>query len=474
MPNQVTYRVYDFLKEIAPFSYLEQEALLQVAGRVEVRYQPPGTVVFRPGEPPRDRFFVVKEGAIELFSEDAAGNELLVERCGERDIFGIRPLLANDNYVFLARAAEESLLYAVNSEGFRELISAYPRVLEYLATSMAGSSRYALEYRAAHRQERQLPPEEPPDLPALQSIHQTREPVICRANETIIDAAKRMTEMNVGSVVVVNDQSWPIGIVTDRDLRRSVATGMVSRKSPVFTIMSSPVLCIERSATVTEVQIEMIRSGYHHLVQTEDGTDKSAVTGVVSEHDVLLLQGNSPAVIIQEISRARTTAYLRELRDRAERLLASYIEKEVAIGYITAVMTQINDEIIRKCIKLGLASMQAEGHGNPPALFDWLALGSQGRGEQLLRTDQDNALIFEDVSLTRYNTVKGYFLKLSDYVTEYLNEVGFDYCDGDMMASNPKWCLSVGKWKEQFTTWMTETTAENMLNTSIFFDYRGV
>ena len=474
MPNQVAYRVYDFLKEIAPFSYLEQEALLRVADRVEVRYQPPGTVVFRPGEPPRDRFFVVKEGAIELFSEDAQGNELLVERCGERDIFGIRPLLANDNYIFLARAAEETLLYAINSEGFRELIADYPRVLEYLATSMAGSSRYALEYRAAHRPEHPGPVEADPDLPALQSIHRSREPVVCRPTDTIIDAAKRMTEMGIGSIVVVNDKQWPIGIVTDRDLRRSVATGMVSRQAPVLTIMSSPVLCIERKATVTEVQIEMIRSGYHHLVQTEDGTDKSPVTGVVSEHDLLLLQGNSPAVIIQEISRAKTTAYLRELRDRAERLLASYIDKEVAIGYITAVMTQINDEIIRKCIKLGLASMQAEGHGNPPALFDWLALGSQGRGEQLLRTDQDNALIFEDVPEARYNMVKGYFMKLADYVTEYLNEVGFAYCDGDMMASNPKWCLSVSKWKAQFSHWMLETTPENMLNTSIFFDYRGV
>ena len=308
MPNQVVYRVYDFLKEIAPFSYLEQEALLRVADRVEVRYQPPGTVVFRPGEPPRDRFFVVKEGAIELFSEDAEGNELLVERCGERDIFGIRPLLANDNYIFLARAAEETLLYAVNSEGFRALIADYPRVLEYLATSMAGSSRYALEYRAAHRPERAGPVEADPDLPALQSIHRSREPVVCRPTDTIIDAAKRMTEMGIGSIVVVNDKQWPIGIVTDRDLRRSVATGMVSRKAPVLMIMSSPVLCIERRATVTEVQIEMIRSGYHHLVQTEDGTDKSPVTGVVSEHDLLLLQGNSPAVIIQEISRAKTTA----------------------------------------------------------------------------------------------------------------------------------------------------------------------
>ncbi len=474
MPNQVAYRVYDFLKEIEPFSYLDRTALLRVAGRVEVRYQPPGTVVFRPGEPPRDRFFVVKEGVIELYSEDQQGNELLVERCGEGEVFGIRPLIAEDNYVFLARAAEESLLYAVNSEGFRELISNYPRVLEYLLTSMAGSSRYAVEYRAAIGAQRSEPSPTDPDLQSLHQAQRTREPVVCSPTETIIQAARLMTEEEVGSIIVVDPNLHPVGIVTDRDLRRSVATALVSRQSPVSDIMSSPVLCITSEATITDVQIRMLRSGYHHLVLTEDGTDKTRVTGVVSEHDLLLAQGNSPAVLIQEISRADNSRYLRELRDSAESILRGYLEKQVAISHITAVMTQINDEIIRKCMKLGLARMQADGHGNPPALFDWLALGSQGRGEQLLRTDQDNALIFEDVAEEKYNSVKSYFLKLADFVTEFLNDAGYAYCDGDMMASNPKWCLSVSKWKEQFSRWMHENTAENLLNTSIFFDYRGV
>ena len=474
MPNQVTYRVYDYLKEIEPFSYLDKEALLRVAGRVEVRYQPPDTVVFRPGEPPRDRFFVVKEGVIELFSEGVEGSELLVERCGEGDIFGIRPLLAEDTYVFLARAKEESLLYAINTEGFRELIGNYPRVLQYLVTSMAGSSRYTREYRAAQVLRDAAPEQPATDIQLLQPVGRPRHPVTCRPEQLIREAARLMTEAEVGSIVVVDEEQRPVGIVTDRDLRRSVATGSVGRQQPVSRIMSRPVRCIGTQATIATVQIEMLKSGFHHLVQTEDGTNKSPVIGVVSEHDVLLAQGNNPAVLIQEIGRAQSSRYLGELRGRAEQLLAGYLEQEVAIAFMTTVMTQINDAVIRKCIKLGLARMQADGHGNPPALFDWLALGSQGRGEQLLRTDQDNALIFEDVPAKRYNAVKAYFLQLSEYVTEYLNDAGYRYCDGDMMASNPRWCLSVSKWRDQFSEWMHDNTAENLLNTSIFFDYRGV
>ena len=474
MPNQVTYRVYDYLKEIEPFSYLDKEALLRVAGRVEVRYQPPDTVVFRPGEPPRDRFFVVKEGVIELYSEGSDGSELLVERCGEGDIFGIRPLLAEDTYVFWARAKEESLLYAINTEGFRELIGNYPRVLQYLITSLAGNTRYTREYRAAQSQRNKEPEQPTTDLQLVQPVGQPRAPVVCYPEQPIIEAARRMTEAEVGSIIVIDAARRPVGIVTDRDLRRSVATARVSRQQPVSKIMSQPVRCIGRQATIATVQIEMLRSGYHHLVQTQDGTDQSAVIGVVSEHDVLLAQGNNPAVLIQEIGRAQSSRYLAELRGRAEQLLAGYLEQEVAIGFMTTVMTQINDAIIRKCIKLALARMQADGHGNPPAPFDWLALGSQGRGEQLLRTDQDNALIFEDVAPDRYNPVKAYFLQLSEHVTEYLNDAGYRYCDGDMMASNPRWCLSVSKWREQFSHWMHDNSAESLLNTSIFFDYRGV
>lgn len=479
MANQVAQRVYDFLKDIPPFHFVDsEEALMRVARRVEVQYQPLGTKIFSPGEPPRDRFFVIREGSVELFSLGENGEERLVERLGEGEVFGIRPLLAEDDYLFLAKAAEESLLYAINTEGFRELLPNYPQLANYLATSMAGSSRYALEYRATKQRERENTwggtDYTGPDLLELQRVHRARPPITCTADARIVDAAKMMTEHNVGSIVIIDKKEHPIGIITDRDLRRKIATGLKSLDTLITEIMNRPVICIRPEVTVADVQITMVRYGLHHLVQTEDGTDKSPITGVISEHDLLVLQGNNPAVLVREISRAKTTTYLRSLRDRSERLLRVYLEREVSISFITSVMSSINDEITRKCIKLGLASMQAEGLGNPPALFDWMALGSQGREEQLLRTDQDNALIFEDVSPKRHPEVKAWFLKLAGFITEYLNEVGFDYCPGDMMASNPQWCLSVSGWKAQFSHWIHENTRENMLHTSIFFDYRSV
>lgn len=475
MSNQVTRRVYDFLKDIPPFSFVRDEAaLMRVASRVEVQYQPIGTLIYRPGEPPRDRFYVVREGAVELFTI-TDDEEQLVERCGEGEVFGIRPLLAEENHTLQAKAAEECLLYAVNTEGFKELLANYPKLTQYLATSMAGSSRYVLK-RTPSPPTTQQPAQAGMAEIGLLDVQgiQARPPITCDATFRIVEAAKIMSEHNIGSIVIVDKQQRPIGIITDRDLRQKVATGLVSNQELVGSIMKGPVICIKPHTNIADAQITMVSHRINHLVETKDGTNQSPITGVISKHDVLVVQGNNPAVLVREIGRAKSSAYLRTLRERTEGLLTLYLDREISISFITTIMTRINDEIIRKCIKLGLARMQADGKGNPPALFDWLALGSQGRGEQLLRTDQDNALIFEDVPENRYNTVKDYFLQLAGYVTELLNEVGFAYCPGDMMASNPAWCLPVSTWKEQFSQWMSENSAENMLHTSIFFDFRGV
>ncbi|MEO0734673.1 MAG: DUF294 nucleotidyltransferase-like domain-containing protein, partial [Bacteroidota bacterium] len=468
MPNQVTRRVYDYLKDIPPFSFVDnEEALMRVAGRVEVQYQPIGSLIFRGDEPPRERFFVIKEGAVEILQIEGE-EEQLIERHGEGEVFGIRPLLAEEDYLFSARAAEETLLYAINTEGFRELLSNYPRLTQYLATSMAGG------YHRKNRPTKPVASTGDAHLLELQTVHQPRPAITCEASARIVEAARSMAEHNVGSIVIIDKMDRPLGIITDRDLRQQVATGKVSNMELVGSIMQGPVICEKPDSTLADIQITMVSHGINHIVLTKDGSDQSAVVGVVSKHDVLVLQGNNPAVLVREIGRAKSAIYLRTLRERAEGLLEVYLAKEVSISFITTIMTRINDEIIRKCIKLGLAQMQADGRGNPPALFDWLALGSQGRGEQLLRTDQDSALIFEDVPENRYNLVKDYFLQLAGYVTEYLNDVGFAYCPGDMMASNPAWCLPVSKWKDQFSHWMHENTAESMLHTSIFFDYRGV
>lgn len=476
MANVIARRIYDFMKDHLPFSLVDAATLQRVAERVVVQYRRPGEVIFRPGDQPGQFIYLIREGAVHLLQVSPEGEELLIDQHGEGEVFGIRPLLADDQYTLLARADEETLLYAVNIEGFERILSENPRLSFYLAGLMAATTR---KQQAPERRNFFLLPPRADELESyqlleLQSVERAKPPVVCPPGHSVQEAAQVMSDENVGSIIVVNEKNWPLGILTDRDLRRHIATGLYPLDTPIGELMTRPVITLRPEVTVADVQIAMIRYDIHHLCLTADGTARSPVMGVVSEHDLLVLQGNNPAVLIREIGRANRSAYLRDLRSRAESLLRQYLENQVAIAYITTVMTEINDAIIQRSIELSLQEMEELGLGQPPAAFCWLALGSEGRGEQLLRTDQDNALVFADVPEEDYNSVKDFFMELARRTTEKLHVVGFAYCPGEMMASNPRWCMNLSRWKDQFSRWIAEPVNEAVLHSTIFFDYRAI
>ncbi|MCB0618333.1 MAG: CBS domain-containing protein [Saprospiraceae bacterium] len=475
MENTIHVRVYDFLKNYPPFNMLAPEVLQRVSAKVEVRYYEPRQTIFRQGELPGRHIFVVREGAVQLLRSEEE-ERILYDECDEGDVFGIRPLLAEQEYLLTAVAVEETLLYAVNIEGWKEILDENPRVSLYLATNFAAGmrNRFSAENKGRIFLDRERLIDANFRLVEIQSIENSKEPVVCPLDTPIQQAATIMSDQEVGSIIVVNDRRFPIGIVTDRDLRRQVVTGQFGLQEPVDRIMSSPVITISPEITVADVQILMVKHQIHHICITEDGTAASPVIGVISEHDLLVIQGNNPAILVREIKKSRTPADLRRIRERAETLMRKYLYQEVAISFISTVMTEINDAIMIRAIEMSLAAMDEEGALPPEAPFCFIALGSQGRGEQLLRTDQDNALIFDDVPEEEYAGVKDYYLRLSVHITAILNQIGYDYCPGDMMASNPKWCKSLQEWKEQFGEWIYQPNPAAITYCTIFFDYRPV
>lgn len=475
MENTIPQRVQDFLKKYPPFSLLDDATLAHVASRVVVQYHQPGEYVFREGERPGQHIYVVREGAVQLLRQEE-GEAVPIEECDEGDVFGIRPLLADDDYAMSAKVIEETLIYAVNIEGFKALLENHPRIAFYLASTLATDTRR--RYLQGFKGQFFLQPSDIANndyhLMEVQSMERSKPPVMCDPSTTIQEAARKMTHQAVGSIIVIDTQRHPLGIVTDRDLRKKVVTGDHQIDEPVSHIMSSPVVTVKGNNSVADVQIEMLRHRIHHLCVTEDGTPQSRVLGVLSEHDLLVIQGNNPAVLIRETTRCQKAVELRTIRERAEDLLKKYIYQDVAISYIATIMTEVNDALITRCIQLAQAEMHQEGFGVLPAQFCWMALGSEGRGEQLLRTDQDSALVFEDVPEEDLPQTRAYFVSLAGKVTNLLYQCGFEYCPADMMASNPQWCLSLTEWKAQFSEWMASPTPKAIMFCSIFFDFRPI
>ncbi|MFZ2430155.1 MAG: DUF294 nucleotidyltransferase-like domain-containing protein [Lutibacter sp.] len=466
MKNTIAERIYDFLKNFPPFDVLEKEQLFKIASNVKVTYIEKDNFVFKQEENPHEYFYVVKDGAIGLY-RGMDNEQILVDICDEGDIFGLRPLIQNDLYLMSAKANEESVLYAVSVEILKEIIQTNEKVKKFLIASFSSNIKtpYAkgtngqlfanIEMHTSNT-----------SFTEIQSAEFSKNPVTTLKTSTIKEAAQIMSDKRVGSILIVENKN-PIGIITDKDLRSKIATGLVSIDESVTAIMSSPVKTFKQKITVAEAQIAMIKNKITHLCITKDGTTHSELIGVLSEHDIVILHGNNPSLLIKKINRAKEVTALKYIREKTSNLLLGYIEQNIPITFISQIISEINEAITIKAIELSIEEMDKE----PPVKFGWLALGSQGRKEQLLMTDQDNALVFEDVSPDKYMPTKQYFLQLAKKVTEKLNVIGFEYCPANMMASNPNWCLSLSEWKNQFDTWIKSPTEDAIMMCTIFFDY---
>jgi CBS domain-containing protein len=462
MKHTIAERIYDFLKAFPPFSMLSRAQLLAICKAVDVHYLEKDTDVFINGSPIKNQFYVVKDGAIGLFK---AQTNALVDKCDEGDIFGLRALMRQGDYKLTAKALEESIVYSISLDLFEAYIATNPNASTFLISSFATNTTY-IESSTLEPAKTAL---NVPDFFEEQSANYSKNPVCCALNTSIKEAALVMTNKRVGSIIITKNNK-PLGIITDKDLRTKIATGFMSISHSVDKIMSSPVITFPENITVAEAQIAMIKHKITHLCITKDGTPNSELKGVLSEHDIVVIRENNASVLVKEIKRATTTQQLQHIRKRAHEVLKRYIAQHIPITFATRILSAINEIITQRIIDLAIKDMPTP----PPTAFSWLTIGSQGREEQLLLTDQDNALVFKDVSEEAYESTKSYFLKLSKNITNSLNTVGFEFCPAGMMASNPKWCLSLSEWDIQFKEWITKPDQDNLMLCTIFFDFEYV
>lgn len=464
MKNTISHRVADFLKSYPPFSFLQQRDLEKISEQISIIYKEKDSVVFVENEETHDSFYVVHKGAVAL--KTSQQNDIL-DMCDEGDIFGLRPLIANENYQMEARAYEESILYAIPLTIFRPYALENKAVGNFLIESFASNTLHP--YSKSHRGK--LYGDESLETDAkvldLHPVKYSKKLISCHATTTAKEIADIMIRKNVGAILVVEEEMLPIGIITDKDLRNKIVTGAFPITATATQIMTAPVITYPKKMTITQAQIAMMKADISHLCITKDGTVNSKAVGMLSKHDVMVSLGNNPAVLIKAIKRAKKAKHLKPIRAQIMQLLQGYIDQNIPTMLTSKIITELNDACIKQVITIALDKMETP----PPVKFAWLAMGSQGRSEQLLQTDQDNALIYEDVPEELEEKTKKYFLELATLVNKGLFDIGYEYCPAEMMASNPKWCLSLGQWKEMIYHWITNTGKTEVLLSFIFFDY---
>ncbi|MFC3879551.1 DUF294 nucleotidyltransferase-like domain-containing protein [Algoriphagus namhaensis] len=478
MANVIVNRVSEFLKRYPPFSFLSEEDLEQVASEVQVSYFAKDELLFRQGQPAEAHFFVLKEGSIVLLEEKGERSEIK-EVCDEGDVFGVLALLGERPYVLSARSDEESLVYCIPVSTFREILDRNGKVAMYFAAGFAAGQVVVRASTVPAGKPKAMFRNESRDHSLLifsdeSQVKYSKEVLTCPVELSIRDAAQQMTEKQVSSIVIVDDEKFPLGIVTDKDLRAKVLARGFSSQEKIARIMSSPVLTRKPESDFSELYLTMIKNRLHHLILTEDGTPQSPVKGILSDHDVLLSMGNSPAVLIHGLMNTFDPKEMHGIRDRAEDMLRYYLENEVAMDFVASVMTEVNDVIIRQAVSKAKQDLAKDFPGFDQLKFCFLSLGSEGREEQLLRTDQDNAIVYQDVSEAQKEQAQEYFLKLGTAIVEVLLTCGFASCPGNIMASNPEWVQPLSQWKKYFSDWILTPTNKALTSASIFFDFRRI
>ena len=469
MSNSIAENIANFLKEFAPFNYLTYDELTQVATSIGVINLDKHKILFQINDKLHDSFYVVASGVIHL-SVIADAEETLLNKCYAGDVFGLRPFFAKNNYMMTAKSREDSIVFAIPISSFKPFVAQNPQVLDFLLESFATNTRnpFDKENRGRLLTDNVYGENQQNEIQYFQSLAYNKSPLKVSSTSISKDVAQLMSE-NLIDNAIITDQNFPIGIITDSDFRSKIANGRFPLIATIDKIMSSPVITVPENVSVAEAQLLLLKHNVTHLCVTIDGSDKSDVKGVISEHDLIVAQANNPGVLIKEIKRSLSHKELKLVRIKLTELIQTSIAKNIPLPHIYNISGEIITAIIKRSIELAILDL-----GSPPARFAWFSIGSQGRKEQFLLTDQDSFLVFEDVAAENYRNVKDYFLKLAKRATIILEKVGYQFCPNGHMASNMLWCKSLSDWTKQYNNWMKTPGEKSNDISSIFFDYEIV
>jgi len=446
-----------------PFSFLPEEALETVAAEIALVKYAADTVIFVQDRSTVDYLYIMQEGAAERYFEEK-GKQILKAVLSDGDLFGGISMLLNNNIaVRTLRTTEDTSFYILPQASFRQLCETYDSFSEYFTDTFG---KRMLDRSYAEIVAKSLRPKEA-DLQVFNlgiSGLYTRKIVTCSEDTTIRQAAVKMSEHRCSSIFI-NGSNGPVkGLITDNDLRTRVIAAGYDIDKPVADIMSTPLASVASGATVFEALMVMMQKGIKHLAVADTADN---VVGILTNQDLLQLQGESPLILIREINEAQSIDAIIDKHAKLPRMIQGLINAGAKADNVTRLITTLSDAILKKVITFTLEECDP-----PPVKFVFMILGSEGRKEQTLKTDQDNAIIFEDVSDEKLQATRDYFLKMGELICGHLDRAGYAFCKGGIMAQNPEWCLSISEWKQTFKGWIHAPEAEALLNASIFFDFR--
>ncbi|HWR90585.1 MAG TPA: DUF294 nucleotidyltransferase-like domain-containing protein, partial [Dissulfurispiraceae bacterium] len=430
-----------------------------------MEFYPKDTVILEQDGPASDFLRIIKKGGVKITKHREDGEDVVVDYRGEGDNFGFLSLIGKDKQDTTAIAIDDTICYLLGRERVLKLLESNPTFTEYFLKSHL--SKYM--HRTYQEMRRQSPLHGGGDhLLFTTQIGDvlSREVVTATEDMTIREAAQVMATSRVTSLVIVDGNNLPSGIVTDRDLREKVVAKGRSVEEPVRNVMSLPLIRVDVRDYCFEALSKMVRYDMHHILVIKDGH----LRGVISNHDLMLLQGSFPLSFVKDIENQKSIEGLIPISKKITGIIGLLVKEGAKASNITKIISELNDRLVRKIIEIA-----EKRYGEPPVPYCWINFGSEGRREQSFRTDQDNGIIYRDPSSSQEaEEAKRYFSNFSVFVRDGFMKCGFALCPSQYMASNPQWRQPIKAWKKYFTDWIDAPTPDVILKTLIFFDFRPV
>ncbi|WP_303292104.1 putative nucleotidyltransferase substrate binding domain-containing protein [Marinobacter sp. SS5-14b] len=460
---QNTRAIMAFLREHAPFSNMDDTHLAHFAEHATLRFYGDGEEVLSPDDGVVKSFYVVKQGRIrgERHNEKDDRAETTFE-ISRGECFPLAALIGERPTRTLHRASGDTFCLSIEQKAFITLFSESEPFRDFCLRGVS-SLLDQVNQRIQSKAMASIGASSSLDTPLER--YALRNPIVCTPDLPVRKAVARMHENNVGSIIITDDNRHPTGIFTLRDLRTLIAEEKGTLDTPIQQVMTPNPCRLTATADAFEAAMLMAEHHFAHLCVVDD---EDRLIGVVSERDLFSLQRVDLVNLARTIGTATHLRTLVSLRSDVSRLVDTMLAHGADSGQVVKIITTLNDVTVRRVLELNLKK------DDPGIPFTWLTFGSEGRQEQTLLTDQDNGILFETPEGMTEDQVREKLLPFARKVNDELAECGFTLCKGNIMASNPKLCLSNNEWDDWFVRFIDASTPQNLVYSSIFLDMRAV
>lgn len=414
----ITEESIHFLRKTPPFQFLDEKALKMIAGNLSLEFFPKHSFILTQDGPPSEFLRVIKKGGVKVYL--ANDDEIVIDYKSEGDSFGYVSLINGDRARTNIVAIEDTLCYLIPKDIVLQVRNAEPQFGEYFLKSFF--KNYLDKTYTEMRNKNLLFKEGEKILyttPVKDII--SRNAVTAPVETPIKDAAGIMSLQSISSIVLVNRNDVPVGIITDRDLRDKVVAKNIDTLSPVREIMSTNLVTVAAHCTCFDALSRMIKSNIHHLLVMEGSTLK----GIVTNHDFMLLQGTSPLSILKNIDRQKSTEDLVNVHERINHTVAILLKEGIKASYILRIITELHDRLIHKIIELSIREI-----GSSHCPFAFFVYGSEGRKEETFKTVFRCAIVYgDDTAYCEKKDMEEFCLRLIDHLQDKLGKCGLPLFD---------------------------------------------